>query len=306
MATFKELYVSSGLVSDTRKNCSSSPKITLDRLIPYVGTKSLLLQAMMFGVTVKALHLVHFMLLGVEFSEKRQNSKDWLPFQDKDRVMWIKKPSLVSNRVKVRCSCPDFYFTFAYYDWLHQVLWSTKPKPYKRITANRPHRNPPQVVDVCLGGETNVLMGDYTTKFIKDVKEGDVVISGKGIPRKVLATSSKVPDEKVLEVSVTGRTRPIITTESHKFLVLMGNESCQYSCWEKIRKRREKLSQKFYHLSCKRHEGQKPADTASRVEWKSNLVKSNLVLSPKLKMEESADFSVVKDKTRKQNLGRLF
>jgi hypothetical protein len=150
MATFSDLYYSGMVLGGVRAgNFSSSQKVVMDRFIPYVGTKTLLLQVSMMGVTVKSLHLVHLMFMNVEYSETEIVSPDWLQYEDKGYAGWLKKPSLVTSQVRVRCSCPDFYFTCSYYDWAHGDLWGTKPKPYKRLTLTYPERNPAHVSCIC-------------------------------------------------------------------------------------------------------------------------------------------------------------
>jgi hypothetical protein len=150
LATFSELYYSGMVLGGVwNGNFSSSSKVVMDRFLPYVGTKSLLLQVSMMGVTVASLHLVHLMFMDVEYSGTEIISPDWLQYEDKGSEGWVKKPSLVTSQVRVRCTCPAFYFYCSYYNWLHGDLWGTKPKPYKRLTLTYPERNPAHVSAIC-------------------------------------------------------------------------------------------------------------------------------------------------------------
>ncbi len=59
--------------------------------------------------------------------------------------------SFVANGTIVH-NCPDFYYTFSYYNWEQGALWGTKARPYKRLTLTRPPRNPLHVVGFCKHG----------------------------------------------------------------------------------------------------------------------------------------------------------
>jgi hypothetical protein len=143
------MFANTELISVTRTPYSSSPQVTLEKFIPYIGTKTLLLQMLMRGVTVAALHLVHIMFLGVEYMEKPIYHPEWLVFQGEDGEMSLRKPSIISSQARTRCTCRDFYFTCSYYNWEQGCLWGTKMKPYKRLTTTYPPRNPLHVVSAC-------------------------------------------------------------------------------------------------------------------------------------------------------------
>jgi hypothetical protein len=146
------MFSNTELISVTRTPYSSSPQVTLEKFIPYLGMKTLLLQMLMRGVTVSALHLVHIMFLGVEYSRQPVDDPEWVSFQDRMGEGWLKKPSIMTSDARVRCSCPDFYYTFSYYNWEQGALWGTKARPYKRLTLTRPPRNPLHVVGFCKHG----------------------------------------------------------------------------------------------------------------------------------------------------------
>ena len=110
---FKKLLDSSGLVSASRVNYSSSPGVALDRMIPYLGMGSVLFQVSMRGVTVKAIHVSHLMFKGLRVSEEERPISGWIPLVEDGRRLFLEKPSLVSTEVLVRCSCIDFYHTFS-------------------------------------------------------------------------------------------------------------------------------------------------------------------------------------------------
>lgn len=69
----------------------------------------------------------------------------------------------------------------------------------------------------CLTGDTKILMSDDTYKCIKDIKEGEYVISHTGEKRLVKGKSVRPAFNDLLEIDL-GNTK-IRCTENHKFLV---------------------------------------------------------------------------------------
>lgn len=53
------------------------------------------------------------------------------------------------NRVKVRCTCLDFYYRFANQDAGQDALHGALPLPYHKKTNNRPPVNPLNVPGIC-------------------------------------------------------------------------------------------------------------------------------------------------------------
>lgn len=61
----------------------------------------------------------------------------------------IQPISLQGARVKVNCSCLDFHYRFAMWNFNDAALAGPKPQLYQRKTADRPPVNPTQVSGVC-------------------------------------------------------------------------------------------------------------------------------------------------------------
>ena len=69
----------------------------------------------------------------------------------------------------------------------------------------------------CLAGDMEVLMADGTYKKIKDVEEGDLVITHKGNTKLVRGKSIRPSFDDLLEIDLGDR--KIKCTENHQFLV---------------------------------------------------------------------------------------
>lgn len=95
-----------------------------------------------------------------------------------------------------------------------------------KLTSPR-HYHPSQAGFLCLTGDTEVLMSDGTVKLIKDVKNGDSVISVDAETMEEITTPIKnwfkQDCEKLLKITtISGRT--IKCTPDHKFLTDVANK----------------------------------------------------------------------------------
>lgn len=95
-----------------------------------------------------------------------------------------------------------------------------------KLTGPR-HYHPSQVGFLCLTGDTEVLMGDGSIKLIKDVKNGDSVVSVDAETMEEITTPIKnwfVQNcDKLLKIiTISGRT--IKCTPDHKFLTKVGDK----------------------------------------------------------------------------------
>jgi len=71
----------------------------------------------------------------------------------------------------------------------------------------------------CFPSGTKVLMADGTEKPIETVQEGDMVLSHKGVPRKVTAVMSREVDEDLVELDVAS-TGKVSSTSEHPYWVI--------------------------------------------------------------------------------------
>lgn len=140
-----DLFRSGIRVSQGRQHPKPSGTRTLKNVVPYVGTKSMLLQFLHVGVTLPFMtYQVDLMFSDVEFTNdaSKVNDREWMEIKYKDLQVFMKKIDLRKNRIKIRCACPDFYFTFAYWDYKKGALFGSQPKRYVRKTIWRPNAPP--------------------------------------------------------------------------------------------------------------------------------------------------------------------
>lgn len=140
------LLNNAGRLSNTRKNYSSSGSERLYHIVPYYKQGAVLYQFEHRGVTVKAEHYVDIFWWGLEISRTEfPNSR---PINYRGEQAFVEKAKLDSTNVRVRCSCVDFYFTFAYYNWLQDCIFGRKPREYRRKSDRGP-RNPLRIPGAC-------------------------------------------------------------------------------------------------------------------------------------------------------------
>jgi hypothetical protein len=53
------------------------------------------------------------------------------------------------TKIRVSCSCRDFYFTFARWDYYNNSLYGRNRKIYVRKTTTYPERNPDHIPGMC-------------------------------------------------------------------------------------------------------------------------------------------------------------
>lgn len=152
----KLLQSSARLNPKTRgKNYPSTPKFELLNVIPYKGTKSVLVQLQAWGVTQSALHQVSILFQKVNFiDEPPKTIYNYCKVTYDNQEYYFEKFDKFRNPISVRCSCKSFFFDFAYEDYsLAHCLYGPKPKPYKRKTPKppqgRPYRNPRHYPGIC-------------------------------------------------------------------------------------------------------------------------------------------------------------
>lgn len=139
--TAPDLFRSGVRVSKGRENPKPSGIRTLKNVVPYVGTKSVLMQVLSIGVSLPWMtYQTDLMFSDIEFTHDDTvfNDREWIEIKYQMESVYMKKIDLRRCRVKVRCSCPDFYFTFSWQDWNQGALFGSKPKRYIRKTIWNP------------------------------------------------------------------------------------------------------------------------------------------------------------------------
>lgn len=73
-----------------------------------------------------------------------------ITFTGSDNEQYHAQPiSLKDHEVKVKCSCLDFHYRFAIWNFNDDSLYGNPPPPYRRKTTTRPPVNPTQTPGVC-------------------------------------------------------------------------------------------------------------------------------------------------------------
>lgn len=147
--TIQQLYANSVKVSASRAQPPSSAKIIFDKAVPYKGVKSVLFQFFHYGLTEKAIHRVQIFFVGLDILDEPTTDQRYFQVEYGGEKYWVEKPDVAKTDVRVRCSCQDFFFTFAWYNYQLNALYGSKPRAYQRKTKTRPPRNPQGLGGFC-------------------------------------------------------------------------------------------------------------------------------------------------------------
>lgn len=191
--TLEQIWISSTNLQDSkgrpavwRRNYSQSPKRQINQIVPFLGTKTVLISASFWGLTEKSVHLSNILFMNCEIIEEVaepvqaeeetqeptiiDSEKPQIPvrkpivntnvnptydpnthfrIQYQGKFYWIKKFDMKKQSVLIRCSCSDYYHTFSYYNFTGGIQFGGRFKPYRRKTLTRPPRNPNRVLGLC-------------------------------------------------------------------------------------------------------------------------------------------------------------
>lgn len=118
-------------------------------IVPYVGTKSVLISLKAWGVTQASLHNVTLLFSDVDILTENPNNMNYFQIEYDNIMYWIKKLDRNRNPLTARCTCKDEFFTWAYYRKAAGCLYGPAPRPYQRKTTWMPPRNPNGIVGIC-------------------------------------------------------------------------------------------------------------------------------------------------------------
>jgi len=101
-----------------------------------------------------------------------------------------------------------------------QISELSKGKILDAVIRPVTHKNAVGKADVywCFAGDAKILMADGSIKEIKDIEPGELVYSGEGKIRKVLANSHRFASN-LIRIKVRGVIDPIVCTAEHKIQV---------------------------------------------------------------------------------------
>lgn len=147
-STIKQLFEMTHKFDENDLRFSSAGAVRFRRgefkVVPYKGTKSVVIS----GVTENGWQST-MALYGIEIVEETDN-KHPVRIQYQGDDFFAEKFSYAGTPVRIRCSCPDFFFTGAY--WVkHNIdaLYGGALKQYTRKTETRPERNPQHIPMMC-------------------------------------------------------------------------------------------------------------------------------------------------------------
>ena len=85
----------------------------------------------------------------VDIQKQDPHSTNYFQIQYEGEMYWIRKLDKFKNPLTARCTCADFFFTFAWYNYHNaHCLYGPAPRPYQKKT-NRPERNKLHIPGVC-------------------------------------------------------------------------------------------------------------------------------------------------------------
>lgn len=137
-------------------------KVAIIKTSPTVGNKMLSLKALAYGTKQYSVSISFF---GVKYS----------PQMDKDHPLTVDLGNgnyggmaqlSYEDKVQVRCTCPDYYFTWYYYNHKKRALSGPAMKPYVRKTVNYPERNPLHTVGCC----KHIIEAIYRLRVMRIIK----------------------------------------------------------------------------------------------------------------------------------------
>lgn len=131
----------------TKRQSAIDPIVVVDmNIVPAKGMKTL-----SFFCTTKSagkLYKSVIVFTKVDFSDEGTLQVAYGKGAEK-KIFRMNPIDATESYVKVRCDCADFYYRFAYYNFLDKSIYGVKPRKYVRKTTWFPETNPEHVPGVC-------------------------------------------------------------------------------------------------------------------------------------------------------------
>lgn len=129
-----------------RQNATNEVVINNIQYIPYIGTKFLHVKSTSQSNGHAYHQAMQFMKVVFEPEDTEENVTDIAT----DGTEFHCQPiELANHNCKVRCSCLDFYYRFAFHNSGDNSIVGRAPPLYHRKTTNRPPANPSAVPGLC-------------------------------------------------------------------------------------------------------------------------------------------------------------
>lgn len=101
---------------------------------PYIGMRTLFVKGMAKNIDNQKEYDSIILFKDVKYSNRKKENIAELIASDNQKYL-IERIDPSVNEVLVRCSCPDFYWRFNYYNSLDKSLYGRKRKKYESKTA---------------------------------------------------------------------------------------------------------------------------------------------------------------------------
>lgn len=118
-------------------------------IVPFMGTKSVLISMRAWGVTQASLHNVTLLFSNVEILKEDPKSRNYFQIEYDGQMYWIQKFDRFRHPLTSRCTCADYFYRFAWYNYYNaHCLYGPAPRAYQKKT-NRPPQNPRKLPGIC-------------------------------------------------------------------------------------------------------------------------------------------------------------
>lgn len=160
---------------NSKRMRDNSARHVLMQVVPYAGTNSVLFQYWIEGLTTKPYpHNVNMMFSGIKVVAE-EPLYDHFVYTYDGYNYYVQKPDLSKDLIYVRCDCPDYVHTFAWYNHEKKCHFGARPKPYRRKPTQqrvimrpdgKPVRNPQRYAGGCkhIWSSLRLLIGDYVNE----------------------------------------------------------------------------------------------------------------------------------------------
>lgn len=132
--------------TDKRQNATSDLRVDSLQYIPTSG--GIIIKGKVVNTNKGSEYFSNVFVEDVEYSE--EGDTEAVKINGSDGSSYYIKSFLTSETdVKVSCTCMDFHYRFAMWNFSKDSLYGEKPEPYQRKTTNRPEVNPTHSAGVC-------------------------------------------------------------------------------------------------------------------------------------------------------------
>jgi hypothetical protein len=122
------------------------PHVAITKVTPLVGNKTLSVKAEAHGQKTYPMTITFF---NVDYSLEKDGGHPLRVRPEIGSEAWMAPVSESTNPVQIRCNCPDYKYTYAWWNKEQKALSGRSFPPYVRKTRNLPERNPNHVPGTC-------------------------------------------------------------------------------------------------------------------------------------------------------------